>query len=130
MSHRRRLLFEAFLFSWRHERPGFKPRQHLLVPPEVLAELRADIGLLFLGHSSSVRSPYASLRRPPPLASVPDIPLHGKPNSKPSQWVDAAGVRLYTNPMARLLLLQARYADALPLDLMKRERTASPSNSR
>ena len=70
MSHGRRLLCEALLFSWSHERPGFNPPQHLLVPLEELAELRADIGSRFLGHSSSVRSLSA---RPARRFAVPGI---------------------------------------------------------
>ena len=50
MSHGRRLLREALLFSWSHERARSNPSQHLLVPRKERTELRADIGSLFLGH--------------------------------------------------------------------------------
>jgi hypothetical protein len=66
MSHGRRLFCEALLFSWSHERPGCNPPQHLLVPRKELAELRADIGSLFLGHPSECTSAQSA-----PSSSLP-----------------------------------------------------------
>ena len=46
------------MFSWRHDRPRFNPPQPLLVPREELAELRADIGSLFVGHPAECTPAY------------------------------------------------------------------------